>query len=127
MTFEPGQSGNPATQWQKGQSGNPKGRPGGFTSFRDAIKEYADFDVNYKDLNGKKIEVEAGRAIVLSLYGKALYKDDTQAAIKLMEHHDGKVSIVESNNKHEHEFKQSREELIAEAEAAGLPTRIFSE
>jgi hypothetical protein len=33
---------NPVTKWEKGQSGNPNGRPKKGTTFTDIIKEYMD-------------------------------------------------------------------------------------
>lgn len=35
--FEPGRSGNPATQWQPGQSGNPAGKPKARRQFEEAL------------------------------------------------------------------------------------------
>ncbi len=45
MAFEKGKSGNPATQWKKGQTGNPNGRRG---AARDILNKILDSEVDDK-------------------------------------------------------------------------------
>lgn len=76
-------------QFKPGQSGNPAGLPKGFRSFKTRIRELADKEIDYKDLDNKKIRTTAGDAVITALYGKAVYKQDVQAAKIIMEHVEG--------------------------------------
>lgn len=93
--------GNPPeeTRFKPGQSGNPKGRPKGSRTFKSIIREVADTEVLYKNLNNIKHTMSAGEALIVSLFGKAIYKQDVQAAKTLMETLEGKpAQDVNQNN-----------------------------
>ena len=90
MGFKEGNEDGKATRFKPGQSGNPDGMPKGYKTFRTLIKEAAETEIDYKDLKNNKIKTTAGAGLVLSLLGRALYKNDTQAAKILIEHADGK-------------------------------------
>lgn len=90
MKFQKGKSGNPATQFKPGQSGNPAGAKPGWRTFRARIKEFADKEIDYKDLEEIKVRINAGDAVIMALFAKALYKGDMQAARIILEHADGK-------------------------------------
>lgn len=80
-------------QFKQGISGNPNGRPPGVKSFKAIIKEMAEKEINYKDLNNKKISTKAGEAMIIALFAKAIYKNDAQAAKILLEHVEGNKTI----------------------------------
>lgn len=90
MTFKEGNQDGKDTQFKPGESGNPNGRPKGRKSFKTIIQEIAEQEINYKDLNNKKISAKAGEALIISLFAKAIYKKDSQSAKILMEHAEAK-------------------------------------
>lgn len=100
-------------KFEPGQSGNPSGLPKGYKSFRTRIRELAEKEIDYKDLDNKKTRMSAGEALILSLYGKAVYKGDTQAAKALMEHGEGKK--LEIGNDEDKPFKIHLEEARRQA------------
>ena len=90
MTFKTGNQDGKDTQFKPGESGNSDGRPKGRKSFKTIIQEIAEQNIDYKDLKNKKISIKAGEALIISLFAKALYKKDSQAAKILMEHAEAK-------------------------------------
>lgn len=94
--FEEGNEYGKETRFKPGESGNPDGMKKGFKNFRTLIRDAAETEIDYKDLTNKKIRTTAGNGVILSLLGRALYKNDTQAAKLLIEHVDGKQ--LETNN-----------------------------
>lgn len=89
MVFKMGNNDGEATQFQQGKSGNPSGRPPGARSFKVIIRELMAADITYK-LDGKKITVNAGQAMIATQLRKAIEKEDTAAAKYLTEHLEGK-------------------------------------
>ena len=96
MVFKEGNTDGEATRFKAGESGNPEGMKPGFKNFRTLIRDAAETEIDYKDLTNKKIRTTAGNGVILSLLGRALYKNDTQAAKLLIEHVDGKQ--LDTNN-----------------------------
>lgn len=90
MVFKKGESGSEEYKFKPGESGNPNGRPVGRKSFKTIIQEIAEQNIDYKDLKNKKISIKAGEALIISLFAKAIYKKDSQAAKILMEHAEAK-------------------------------------
>lgn len=109
---------NKDTQFKAGQSGNPEGMKKGFVSFKKTIRELAEKTVTYKDLDDKELQTTAGQALVTALMGKAIYKQDTQAAKILMEHVEG-VSVNVSKESDE-DLDQRILELLDKGGEAGV-------
>jgi len=93
------------SQFQPGKSGNPKGMKKGFVSFKKTIRELSEKTVSCKDLDNKKLQTTAGQAVVIALMGKAIYKQDTQAAKILMEHVEGVTLNVNKDTDEELDSK----------------------
>jgi hypothetical protein len=74
----------------KGVSGNPNGRPKKENCLTSIIKEVGDELVEV-DVCGEKVKMTYGRALVLSLYNKAL-SGDVPAAKEILDRTDGKVT-----------------------------------
>jgi hypothetical protein len=127
MTFEPGKSGNPDTQFKPGKSGNPSGLPKGTRSFKVRIRELAEREIDYKDIANKKTRMEMGEALIVSLFGKALFKGDNGAAKILMEYAEDKDLTLKGDPEAPLEIqidnaKRARKtlNLLAAARKAGL-------
>ena len=90
MVFKTGNQDGKDTQFKPGESGNADGRPKDRKSFKTIIQEIAEQNIDYKDLKNKKISIKAGEALIISLFAKAIYKKDSQAAKILMEHAEAK-------------------------------------
>jgi len=88
--FEEGNEFGKATQFKRGESGNPGGMKKGFKSFRSLIRELAEKNITCEDLDKKDVTMTAGEALITSLYGKAIYKNDVTAGKALIEHLEGK-------------------------------------
>ena len=78
-----------SNQFKPGESGNPSGMPKGYKTFKTRIQEFAEKEVDFTDLNDKKIRGSIGDGIVMALCAKAL-NGDTVAAKALMEHAEAK-------------------------------------
>jgi hypothetical protein len=83
MPFEPGKSGNPATQFKPGESGNPAGKPKGTKSLSTLIRELEneDFDWELVPIKVKDQAKKIGspwKAIVFTAMAKA-YSGDVKA------------------------------------------------
>jgi hypothetical protein len=71
--------------WQKGQSGNPAGRPPGAKSFRKIVEKFLEQETTFEDENGEPQQLTRREAGVLSLV-IASYKDaDPNVRIKALE------------------------------------------
>lgn len=66
------------TQFQPGQSGNPKGRPKGTKNFRTDLEEELQTKIVIKE-GGKPLHVSKQRALLMSMLAKAI-KGDVRAA-----------------------------------------------
>lgn len=60
-----------ATQFKKGQSGNPKGRPKGSTNFATMFKQVMDEKVVVREANGKARTITKFRAAITQVMNKA--------------------------------------------------------
>ncbi len=98
MPFEKGHTHSKDVKFKPGVSGNPNGRPKGSKNWKTLIKEAADRDVDYKDLQNKTVRVSAGEALINSLFGKALWKFDNQAAKMLLEYGQDKTIAIEGGD-----------------------------
>lgn len=77
------------TQFKPGESGNPIGLPKGYKTFKTRIQEIAEKEIDFTDLNDKKIKGSVGDGIIMALCAKALM-GDVVAAKALMEHAEAK-------------------------------------
>lgn len=75
--------------FKPGQSGNPSGLPKGYKTFKTRIQEFAGKEIDFTDLNNKKIKGSVGDGIIVALCAKALM-GDTVAAKTIMEHAEAK-------------------------------------
>jgi len=93
----PGKNGGTLQPWNTGQSGNPKGMPKGYKSFKRLISEASLEKVDWRKISSKKNmagkhpteSMTAGQAVVVSLFANAIYQGDVHAAKVLMEQADG--------------------------------------
>lgn len=60
-----------ATQFKKGQSGNPKGRPKGSTNFATMFKQVMEEKVVVREANGKARTITKFRAAITQVMNKA--------------------------------------------------------
>lgn len=77
------------TRFQKGQSGNPKGRPKGAKGVRTLVNTSLDEIIRVAE-NGRPRDMRKRQAILLAMIAKAI-KGDVRAAslvVRLMEAHD---------------------------------------
>jgi hypothetical protein len=105
-----------ATQFKKGQSGNPRGRPKGAKGFDAQLKETFGQKVEVQ-LMGKTRRITAGQAMLLKLTAKALGGD--MAALR---HGLGLFQVSQSGDAPSAVFDSERDrELIASYFAASAP------
>ena len=90
VVFKQGESGSEKFKFKKGQSGNPLGKPKGARSFRSIIRELSDKKIDVKDLSGERLNIPAGKAVVIGLFHRAIFNRDVTAAKTIIEHMDGK-------------------------------------
>jgi len=82
---------NKETQFKKGISGNPSGRPKGVISFQDRIRKIVEEEISYEGVDGKKKKTKVGDALIAAMVKKVVKDDDVGAAKLLIEHLDGKA------------------------------------
>ena len=89
-----------ATQFKKGQSGNPQGRPKGAKNLTTDLKEELEEKIHITE-GGQPLEITKQRAMLKALLAKAL-KGDSRAAATLitlklgLEQSEGAHSVDES-------------------------------
>ena len=64
-----------ATQFKKGQSGNPKGKPKGHKNFKTDLKEALDATISVR-VDGREKKMTKQRAFIESLLGQSLQGND---------------------------------------------------
>ena len=111
--YEVGHSKPPkSTQWSKGQSGNPKGRP---KTRHESMSTYAEIlsePVKAKTPDGKSVSLGSLEAAYFSLCKKALNGDNAAlfAALKIML--DVLPKGEEAKEKRESEYRGAKERLL---------------
>jgi len=63
-----------ATQFQKGNSGNPRGRPKGGRNLASLAKRVSDRKITIQE-NGRTRRISAGEAVLMKIFNKALAGD----------------------------------------------------
>lgn len=81
-----------ATQFKKGESGNPNGRPVGSVSVKAELQKLVNIILKgeFNHLSGETEDMPVGRKVALNLLDKALADADLNAIGKVLEHLDGK-------------------------------------
>lgn len=101
MPFVAGTSGNPSTKFQKGKSGNPKGKPKGARHLRTIVRGLLDSSESYRFLPNTKLGLDGDLApiegIVLALTHSAL-AGNVQASRLLLEHYQDKTEVNSESN-----------------------------
>lgn len=64
-----------ATQFKKGKSGNPKGKPKGHKNFKTDLKEALDTKISVR-IDGREKKMTKQRAFIESLVGQSLQGND---------------------------------------------------
>jgi hypothetical protein len=72
-----------STQFKRGQSGNPKGRPKGQKNFKTVVRKLTQEKISITR-DGRRISISRQEAAMLKLIEKAL-KGDARSLIKLLE------------------------------------------
>jgi len=78
-----------STPFQKGQSGNPNGRPKGRLNLKTILEKYLEAEVTHTTVEGEAINIPAIDAMVLKQIAKAR-EGDTPAFRELMDRLEGK-------------------------------------
>ena len=85
----PGRNGGTLKPYKKGQSGNPDGLPKGYKHLKTILRKASMAKLPWKDLQGKKMIMKAGEAMVYTMYAHAI-KGDTKAAKIIFEYQEDK-------------------------------------
>lgn len=88
------------SQFQKGKSGNPKGRPKGSHTFKAILEKELETEINISE-NGEPCDVTKKEAMVKKLISKALSGD--LKAIKFLTEH-----FIPWDNKIENDIRQKK-------------------
>lgn len=79
------------TPFPKGVSGNPAGRPVGIKDRRTIARQFAEFQVTAKHVDGKELQMTAEQAAIAALYLKA-HQGDVAAIKELQDTLYGKIA-----------------------------------
>jgi hypothetical protein len=97
-----------AYKWEKGKSGNPKGRPVGSKSLKNRLLVMIDKPIKYQDLENKSIDTTVGEAIALALVARAIHAGDIKA-IEMI------TSAVEGNQPKDTELSEVQKTIVQRA------------
>jgi hypothetical protein len=75
--------------WQKGQTGNPAGRPIGRQSLKAKLTALMDIVIDYKNLDGEPEKMRIDDALAMALIAKALVDGDIKAMMIIKEEVEG--------------------------------------
>ena len=102
-----------ATQFKPGQSGNPKGRPGGVKNLSTDLQEELESTIVISE-NNQQREITKQRAVIKTMFAKAM-KGDIRASSTLLQ--SNQETQTESRRRRFSHFGNLSGKLIIEAQA----------
>jgi len=101
-------------KWQKGQSGNPKGRAKGVKTLKTRLTELMNTTIDYLDLDGNKKAMRVDDALGIALMAKALQTGDIKA-IEMIRNE------VEGNQPRNEDLSELQKLIVQRAMERALP------
>jgi len=77
---------NKETQFEKGECGNPNGRPKGTRNRSTIIREFLNRDIEWEDIDGKPKKLQVIEAMTAEQIKKAIKNGDTSAFNAVLNH-----------------------------------------
>lgn len=105
MAFEEGNK--IGKKFMPGEINNPNGRPKGAKSFKTRLLEMAEREIDFEDIDGKKIKTTLGEALTMTLYGKAVKNKDLNAIRMVMDHAEDKALTLKGDKDNPLEINQT--------------------
>ena len=94
MAFKKGETPDGAVLFEKGQSGNPDGRPPGSLSFKSIAEKLLDGKITIEQA-GQKVQITRKEKMILNIINDAVNDEDPNTRLKalayLMDRTEGKV------------------------------------